>query len=286
METALKLHRIEALSLPGSPAKPNEDSFGLTETAACVFDGATGVGEQLMPGPSDAAWLAHFAARRFCAYAEARQGGLRDWVRAAAADAERSFVALRRRPPVERYEIPYASAVLTSLESETLRILWFGDCAVMLHRPDGSFTFFGDTIAKRDSERKRVERLSRELGRRPADMILRDEFIPALRTGRNYVNTDGDWLFAPDPQCADHAKTADTEVSQGCLLLLASDGFLALASDYERYSAGELFAAVIERGLQPLADELRAVEQADPAGSKYPRFKTSDDATALLLKVE
>ena len=66
-------------------------------------------------------------------------------------------------------------------------------------------------------------------------------------------------------------------------ILLGTDGFLALAIDYGRYSPESLLAAAEQRGLALLGDELRAVEAADPDGLRYPRFKRSDDATALLL---
>jgi serine/threonine protein phosphatase PrpC len=280
----MRFEQIGALSLPGNPQKPNEDSYGVRPHAACVFDGATGLGELLMPGKSDAQWIANFAARRFCAHAEAGQGGIRDWLRLAAEDAKRSFTALRRRPPRENYEIPYASAVMIALDGHLLHILWFGDCALMLRGPDGGFTFIGDTLSKRESERARVEKISRSVKNRPADVIVRDEFLPALRASRNLANTGDDWVFAPDPACAEHAKSANFEIAGGAVLLLASDGFLALASDYRRYSPDELLSTVQQNGLQQIADELRAIEMADPAGIKYPRFKTSDDATALLLR--
>ena len=41
----------------------------------------------------------------------------------------------------------------------------------------------------------------------------------------------------------------------------------------------------IAKGLGLLADELREIEDADPQGHKHPRFKKSDDATAVLLKL-
>src|SRR5258706_361092 len=113
---------------------------------------------------------------------------------------------------------------------------------------------------------------------------VREEFLPALRASRNGVNSPGgDWLFAPDAACADHAKELRVTVLKDSPILLASDGFLALASDYERYSPETLFDAAAERGLAVLCEELRAVETADPEGLRYPRFKRSDDATALLL---
>src|SRR5579864_2133219 len=140
---------LESLSLPGDSAKPNEDNFVAARHAAAVFDGATGLGARLMPGRSDAHWLAQFAARRLSAHAEEGEGDLRDWLHRTAADAEKSFRALRNRPPVENYEIPYASAVMAAPEGDELRVLWFGDCAAMLRRRAGKFMLLGDTLDKR-----------------------------------------------------------------------------------------------------------------------------------------
>lgn len=281
----LGFEKLDSLSLPGNPGKPNEDSLGFVRNAACVFDGATGLGEELMPGPSDAQWLATFAARRFCAHAESGQGGIRDWLHATARDAENSFLALRRRPPRENYEIPYASGVATALDGDQLRILWFGDCAELLQNLSGRFFLFGDTLEKRESERARVERISKGENSRPADKILRKDYLPVLRASRNLVNTGDEWLFAPDVNCAGHAKSAQIGTAPGMVVLLASDGFLALASDYRRFTPEALYSAAQGGGLSKLGEELRAIEMSDPGGVKFPRFKTSDDATALLLRV-
>ena len=58
----MQFELIDSLSLPGNPEKPNDDAFGFGDQAALVLDGATGLGEPLMPGKSDAAWLARFGA--------------------------------------------------------------------------------------------------------------------------------------------------------------------------------------------------------------------------------
>src|SRR5215470_16719774 len=237
------LELIDSLTLPGDPAKPNEDSFAAASVAACVFDGATGLGDRLMPGPSDAQWIAQFGARRFRAHAEAGEGNIRDWLRAAAADAEKSFKALRFRPPVENYEIAYASAILAAPDSDGLSFLWFGDCAALLRDSDGAFRLFGDTMNRKESERARVERLVKPGRPGPAATGVRQEYLPVLRASRNYVNTAEEWLFAPDEACADHAKEGHASVAPDALLLLASDGFLALASDYERYTPETLLDA-------------------------------------------
>jgi serine/threonine protein phosphatase PrpC len=277
---------LDSLSLPGDAEKPNEDSFAATAQMAAVFDGATGLGEQLMPGASDAAWLAQFAARRLRAHADAGDGNPRDWLRAAAGDAQKSFAALRRRPPQEQYELPFASLMCAALDGDRLNLLWFGDCSALFRTKGTPFALFGDAFERRGSERARVTKLVQPGGPGPAAPGVRDEFLPALRESRNRVNAGSEWLFAPDAACAEHAKEAQVGVEAGARILLASDGFLALASDYEAYTAETLFNAACTRGLAPLGQELRNLEAADPDGARFPRFKRSDDATALLLRVE
>jgi hypothetical protein len=68
--------------------------------------------------------------------------------------------------------------------------------------------------------------------------------------------------------------------------LLCTDGFAALCDQYGRYSPADLVAAAKSQGLKALLAELRHVERTeDPDGLLYPRFKISDDATALLFEV-
>ena len=279
----MHLELLDSLSLPGDSTKPNEDSFAATGRMAAVFDGATGLGEQLMPGASDAHWLAQFSARRLRSHAETDDGTPRDWLRAAAADAAKSFTALRHRAPEEQYEVPFASLMLVALDGERLSLLWFGDCAALLGTKSGT-VLFGDIMNKRESERARVAKLVKN-GKGPAAPGVRDEFLPALRETRNRFNMGNEWLFAPDAACADHAKEAEATIAPGARLLIASDGFLALTSDYARYTPEDLFASACTRGLAPLGKELRELEAGDPEGLRYPRFKRSDDATALLLRV-
>src|SRR3954470_23761013 len=107
----MALELLESLSLPGDPAKANEDSFGQDGRAAVVLDGATPLGDGLMPGPSDAAWIAQFGARRLLAHL--RDGdGARKALRGAMADAQKSFEALRRHPPEEMWQTPCGSMML------------------------------------------------------------------------------------------------------------------------------------------------------------------------------
>ena len=88
------LRLLESLSLPGDPAKANEDSFAQNQSAALVMDGATMLGDPLMPGASDAAWIAQFGARRLMAHLQDQEP--KKALRAAMADVEPALNALRQ----------------------------------------------------------------------------------------------------------------------------------------------------------------------------------------------
>jgi len=275
---------LDCLSLPGDAAKPNEDAFGHDATAAVVLDGATPLGDGLMPGPSDAAWIAQFGARRLLAHLRDGEGA-RKAVRGALADAQKSFEALRRRPPEEMWQMPSASMMLAVAGEDGVEFLWFGDCAALVQPEGGAVMVVGETFDKRAAEAKRAQAIAKEKNLSPASGLSRPEFLGALRATRNRVNSGSYWLFSPDAKAASHAARRMVKAAPGTRLLLASDGFLALASDYGAYGADSLMQAAVAKGLKALGEELRAIEAGDAVGDKFPRFKKSDDATALLLRV-
>lgn len=275
---------LDSLSLPGDAAKPNEDAFGHDAAAAVVLDGATPLGDGLMPGPSDAAWIARFGARRLLAHLRDGEGA-RKAVRGALADAQKSFEALRRHPPEEVWQTPCASMMLAVAGEGGVEFLSFGDCAALVQPEGGAVMVVGETFDKRAAEAKRAQAIAKEKNLSPASGLSRPEFLGALRATRNRVNSGSSWLFSPDAKAASHASRRIVKTAPGTRLLLASDGFLALASDYGAYGADSLMQAAVEKGLEALGEELRAIEAGDAVGDKFPRFKKSDDATALLLRL-
>ena len=280
----MTLQLLDSLSLPGDPAKANEDAFGHRDAAAVVIDGATMLGDGLMPGPSDAQWIAQFGARRLMAHLEGGDGA-RKALRAALADTQKSFEALRRHPPEDVWQTPCASMMLAVENEGGLEFLWFGDCAGLVQQGDGPVVAVGETMDKRAAEAERARVIAKEKNLSPASGLRRPEFIDALRAARNRINSGNNWLFSPDVRAASHVSRRIVKLSPGSTVLLATDGLLALVSDYGAYSADGLLAAALDKGLAALGEELRVIEAGDEGGDKFARFKKSDDATALLLRV-
>jgi hypothetical protein len=276
---------LDTISIAGNPLKPNDDAFGHVGHAAVVIDGATSLGEPLMPGDSDAAWIAHFGARRLMAHV--RDGdAARDALRHTLEDARKSFEALRRRAPEGKWEMPFASMAFAFEAPGGFDFLWFGDCAGLLHRAPGEVETLGESLAAKQREAQAVAKLAKASGLSPVGAGgNRPEFLPALRKARERLNSGDRWVFSPEPEAADHAAHRRLAAPAGSVLLLASDGFLALVTDYGRYTAHTLMDKALTKGLGLLVDELREIEDADPQGHKHPRFKKSDDATAVLLKL-
>ena len=276
------LRLLDSLSLPGDAAKPNEDAFAQGDAAALVMDGATMLGDPLMPGPSDAAWIATFGARRLMAHLQDMEP--KKALRAAMADAEKSFNALRLGDLQEAWQTPCASVMLAAERDKGLEFLWLGDCGAIIAQ-DSGVAVVGETISKRGEESARARKIALEKNVSSAAPGVRAQFMAHLRAARGRVNSGDYWLFTPDKRAAAHAQRKRVKAGPGTLLLLASDGFLALAANYGAYDAAGLIAAAKGKGLAAMGEELRAIENDDAGGDRFARFKKSDDATALLLEI-
>jgi hypothetical protein len=275
---------LDTISIPGDPLKPNDDAFAHAGNAAVVLDGATSLGDPLMPGDSDAAWIAHFGARRLIAHVKDGDAPV-DALRHTFEDARKSFEALRKRAPREMWELPFASMAFAFEAPDGFEFLWYGDCAGLLRRPDDTVEVLGESFEAKKREANDAAKLAKERGVAPASGTNLAEFLPALRMARSRLNSGKRWVFSPDPRAADHVRRKSIAAAKGSALLLASDGFLALATDYGRYTPHTLMARAMTKGLGILANELREIEDADAQGHKHPRFKKSDDATAVLLRL-
>jgi hypothetical protein len=67
-------------------------------------------------------------------------------------------------------------------------------------------------------------------------------------------------------------------------VLLVTDGFYRLVSPYGRYTDAQLIERAGREGLGALLTELRGMEANAADDARIGRFKTSDDATALLVE--
>ena len=282
-----RIQVLEGLSIPGSPERENDDAMGATSSIAFVLDGVTSLVETpLMPGRSDAAWVSHTARDLLLKHGPDAVKDLRGLLRDVAFEITKQFEALRLRPPGARYELPWTTISLVGVEPGRMHIAYVGDSRVLVETADDAIHNFGISPSRSAFETGLAAKM---IAARKGIGVeaQRQTVLPHLQRARDIVNTpQGFWLLGADAAVGEHAKVATLELSGPATVLLATDGFYALKEDYGRYGDRELIATAQTVGLKILARELRHIEDDDPEGARYPRMKKSDDATALLVRVE
>jgi sulfur transfer complex TusBCD TusB component (DsrH family) len=267
---------LQSVSLAGDASVPNDDRAGSARAHAWVIDGATDLGPPGLVGPQGgAAWLASVAQAAFTASAaqgvEALYGDV-------AAQILSAWQRDRTRDPEDRWEYPLASSLAVRLGEGEAEIGWLGDCAG-LHWSAGTVTRIGPEKEVRNSEAERAASLAAHgLGKPKAS-------APILANLKSTRGRPGMRVLSVDPAHMAQLDSARIACAPGDEILLMSDGYAALIDSYAAYDEAALFEAVRARGLAAVAEELRAIERADAACTRYPRFKASDDATALWLRI-
>jgi hypothetical protein len=284
----VRLEILDSLSDPSKPGAENEDRIGWNETAAFVIDGATSLGDPVMAPPaSDAAWIAESARRHFAAELKPPRA-LRDVVRALCETARQSFLAAADAA-VERYRHPNASFQSLRLTGGGIEIAGLGDCSLFLRDAAGTVTRYSGLKGGRSGEQSSARKALTRLGGLNADgESHRDpETLAGLRASRARQNTEGGvWTLGIHPDAADHVRIETPAVALPAIGLLCSDGFADSVDNYGLQTAGELIDRAQRDGLRPLLAEIRRIErEIDPGGLRFPRYKRSDDASALLVKL-
>ncbi|MDP3739648.1 MAG: protein phosphatase 2C domain-containing protein [Hyphomonadaceae bacterium] len=279
---------VDYTAMPGSKlgggmkTGTGDDRYVFDEAAgwACVIDGATDVGPIRVFGraETDAARFAELlAAELLAAPAQANETPPAYFTRLLprlTAAAEKEAKVPLKDAPLASY--PTAAATWVRVKQGRIEGATLGDSVAIVRRPDGSVSVMGET-SKPAEEQTRAKRVM---------AMTQDERRKWLQDVRAIHNTTrGYWVFGVQPEAAVHIIHQMADAPPGTHVLMMTDGFYRLVSPYGRYDDKTLIEAVIARGLGPLMNELRDMESNPDDDAKIGRFKTSDDATALLIEV-
>lgn len=270
-----QLDLVQSISIAGDHARANDDRAGASATRAWVVDGATDLGPAgLMGGQAGAAWL---AARADRAFAAALPGPLDAVVTGVFADLASAFQVERRRDPLGRWELPSAAFLAVAVSGDSLEIAWLADCACLLVRGNEVIRLGPQPSdhETRAATAALADGMHLEAGLQPPALLAR------ARASRERPDRR---VLGVEPAHAADVHHARIRVRAGDELVLMTDGLAALIDDYGM--TADAFAALLPtQGLHGLVARLRAIEADDAAGTLYPRFKASDDATGLWLRL-
>jgi serine/threonine protein phosphatase PrpC len=266
---------IQSISLAGTADVPNDDRAGNTPRLAWVIDGATDLGPPgLMGAQGGAAWLAGQAQAGFFAAADAPMDELFE---ALGTHLTTAFDATRTRAPEGRWELPLASVIAARIDGDSIELGWLGDCAALLRRGDDIIRL-GPTNDSAAETARAASLAQHGLGKPKRSAPILDD----LRRTRGRPEMR---VLSVDPVHMAEVPVLTAPCAPGDELLLASDGFMALCDSYGVTDEAGLFAMVAEEGLANVTAKLREIEQDDADCTRFPRFKISDDATALWVRI-
>jgi hypothetical protein len=112
----------------------------------------------------------------------------------------------------------------------------------------------------------------------PAHQERVQELVAAQRRHRNQPG--GYWVAGAKPAAAYQAVTGSRPLDQVSRAALLSDGVSCLVDLYAVVDWPELLDGMQQNGPAHVISRVRKVEDADPTGTRWPRYKRSDDATA------
>ena len=276
---------LDRLSQTGS--RVNEDGAGLRGRFAWIIDGATGLSDdRLTSGGSVAAWLATLIDERLAALSGAETADM--LLRRLEADIRSAFgEETAHAPDVSDHHAP--SACLGLIEATPgegglvgLRGHLLGDVVVLVPSEHG-VARWSDERAK-PFERKTLAALGAR-GHEPGQ--IPEAVRRQILENRTRLNQpDGYWIVNPRRPWAGQELRFEAQVRPGAPIVLATDGFMRLVDVFEAYSDEELHNQLATGRGTDLVQELRERERGDLMAGAYPRVKTHDDATFLVIAAE
>lgn len=259
---------------PARPDQPNEDFAAACATGAVLLDGAglSGTTTKCVHG---VAWYARHLGGALLA-------GLPDPGRPlpeVLADGIRETAALHAGPCRldEDPGTPSATVVMVRVAGDRLEYLVLAD-SVLLLVPAGPAAPLAITDNRADeargAERRRLDALP---GGTPEHAEALRRHVQASWEYRN--RPGGFWVAAADPSVADEAIAGHLPLGEVASVALLSDGASRIVDLFGLADWPVVVMLLGRCGPDELIRRVRAAEDEDPRGARWPRGKAHDDAT-------
>jgi hypothetical protein len=171
---------------------------------------------------------------------------------------------------------PSATVAILREQPEAVDCLVLGDTTILLEEPTGLRIVTDDRLenvaAVQHSAMHQHATGSADHDRSFAELVTEQ------RRHRNHP--DGFWVASTDPSAAQHALT-DTVLHGGLeRAAVLSDGATRLVDRFGLLDWPTFLDVLAEQGPDAIIQQVRAAEDSDPDGRRWPRGKRHDDASA------
>jgi hypothetical protein len=267
---------VSFASRPGSLRKPNEDFVAASPSVAVVLDGLSApppLGTGCLHGTP---WfVTQLGTQLVSAATTARDKPLQNLVASAisrVADSHADTCDLHHPGT------PSSSLAVLREQDQVVEYLLLFDSVIVLDGPSG-LTVVTDRRVDAFAQQEHLATREHPIGS-PAHQDRVQELVAAQRRHRNQPG--GYWVAGAQPAAAHQAVTGSQPHGQVSRVALLSDGVSCLVELYAVVDWPELLTIMQQHGPTHVLSRVREVEDADPKGARWPRYKRSDDATAAL----
>jgi hypothetical protein len=270
---------VSLATSPGSANRPNEDFAAATSTVAVVLDGVTqrsGLGTGCI---HDAAWYVAQLGTRLLAHAALRPD---DSLADALAVSIEAVAALHSATcDLTHPGSPAAAVAVLRERDSTIDYLVLADCVLLADGPGGLHLISDDRVEHIAQDQKQAAE------QEPTGSLAHSRLMRQLVTERQQHRNQpgGYWVAAADPQAVRHALDGTWTKNDIQRVAILTDGASRLVDQFALADWPELLRQLQASSPASIIRQVREAENSDPDGSRWPRHKRSDDATALFCQL-
>ncbi|MGW0657556.1 protein phosphatase 2C domain-containing protein [Streptodolium elevatio] len=266
--------RVEFATEPGDPTRPNEDFIAAGPNALVLLDGCgTPTGSDSGCSHGVPWYVARLGLNLFTRASSSTDRSLTDCL----ADAVEATAALHADTcDLTHPGTPSATVIVVRLTGDALDYLVLADSTLVIETTDETHVITDDREALVGSKYR--DAMDATPAGTSEHTAAHRAYVEALRSHRNQPG--GFWVAAADPTAATEALTGSVPVSSVVDLSVLSDGASRAVDRFSLTDWPGALELLRREGPAALITQVRAAEDADPTGARWPRGKAKDDATA------
>jgi Protein phosphatase 2C len=266
-------------SLPAKTGQPNEDFVAATPDAVVLLDGAgTPAGSESGCVHSVAWFVRRLGSALLASMMRVDDSDLRECLAASIAEVGSLHADTC---DLAHPGSPSATVVAVKVQQDALDYLVLADSVLVL---DLSTEL---RVVTDDHEAQIGSRFRAQMDAWPNGTLEHEkahrEYVENLRAHRN--RPGGFWVASTDREAAGYALTGSVPRAHVSAATALSDGASRLVDRFGLATWDGILKTLESQGPRELLRQVREAENSDPSGSRWPRGKAHDDATAAYCSV-
>lgn len=258
---------LQSLSLPG--LNKNEDLIWYDQNCVVLLDGST----SLIRTDFDAVWFVNEFIKLFSDELK----NTKDLCQSINCSIKKLYYVFLEKIGDKSMEYyPSASAVFIYQNNDKLQIVNLGDCTTLVFNDDVKKIYSNEVEVFDNQVISEMVRIHEQTDSDISQIVKSDKIREMLITNRKKMNQqDGYRILSFNMRELTEDDILEISVSEVNKVITYSDGFNLLEEDFYKGNVN----------LNDAYNSLRALENMDKNFNKYPRFKISDDASAVVFNI-